>query len=246
MLVPVTINRFPSAIYMMKSLNLVTTLAIAAAVTMSGVGCKKTPKAVTSIPRTNLSPIGEDASANIKLPPGQAGKGPGNGARLTDADGLNNSKLGSGTDIGTKPIDLANAGNQPGHLPEGTPEDAKILAAETVYFEYDRSSVKSSEVPKVQRVATYLKNQPNAMLRVEGNCDERGTEEYNRSLGERRALAVRELLIASGVAPDRVTTVTYGEDKPAESGHDEAAWSKNRRADFVVLTPGAATPAPIQ
>src|SRR5438270_9499810 len=98
MLVQVIITRFPSAIYMMKSLNLVTTLAIAAAVTMSGVGCKKTPKGVTSIPRTNLSPIGEDPSANIKLPPGQAGKGPGTGGRLTDADALNGGKLGTGSD----------------------------------------------------------------------------------------------------------------------------------------------------
>jgi peptidoglycan-associated lipoprotein len=233
----------------MKSLNLVTTLAIAAVVVLTGAGCKKTPKAVTSIPRTNLSPIGEDASANIKLPPGQTGKGPNAGGRLPGEGDLSGNKLGTtGSDLGNtaKPIDLANAGNQPSHPSSDIPENREALAAETVYFDYDRSSVKSSEVPKVQRVATYLKNTPTALIRVEGNCDERGTEEYNRSLGERRALAVRELLVASGIAPDRVVTLTLGEDKPADSGHDEAAYSKNRRAEFVVLSPGAATPAPIQ
>ena len=71
---------------------------------------------------------------------------------------------------------------------------------------------------------------------VEGNCDERGTEEYNRSLGERRALAGREYLIKLGIDADRVDTITYGEDRPADPGHNEAAWAKNRRDDFVVLT----------
>ena len=237
----------------MKSLNLVTTLAIAAMVVLTGVGCKKTPKGVTSIPRTNLTPVGEDATANIKLPPGQTGKGPANGGRLPGDDGLGGKTLGNGTDPngsnGTtgKPFDPNDPKNSDQSRPTGDVTDhPEILAAETVYFDYDRSSVKSSEVPKVQRVATYLKSNATALLRVEGNCDERGTEEYNRSLGERRALAVRELLVASGIAPDRVSTVTFGEDKPADPGHDEAAWSKNRRAAFVVLTPGAAAPAPIQ
>jgi len=135
------------------------------------------------------------------------------------------------------PFDPDKAGNQNAR-PQGT-DNFEILKAETVYFDYDKASVKSSEVPKVQRVATYLKNQQNAYLRVEGNCDERGTEEYNRSLGERRALAVRELLAASGIAADRITTLTNGEDKPSDTGHDETAWSKNRRADFVVITPDA-------
>jgi peptidoglycan-associated lipoprotein len=110
-----------------------------------------------------------------------------------------------------------------------------MFAADTVYFDFDRSTVKPSELPKLQRVAAYLKSNSGVTLRVEGNCDERGTEEYNRSLGERRALAVRELLIAEGVDPTRVTTLSYGEDKPADTGHDEAAWAKNRRGDFVVL-----------
>jgi peptidoglycan-associated lipoprotein len=74
-------------------------------------------------------------------------------------------------------------------------------------------------------------------LRVEGNCDERGTENYNLSLGERRALAVREYLANLGVDPRQVVTVSYGKAKPAVEGHNEAAWGKNRRDDFILLTP---------
>ena len=72
---------------------------------------------------------------------------------------------------------------------------------------------------------------------VEGHCDERGTEEYNRSLGERRALALRELLVAAGVSADRVHTLSFGKDKPVETGHNEAAWSKNRRGEFILVLP---------
>ena len=81
-------------------------------------------------------------------------------------------------------------------------------------------------------------------LLIEGNCDERGTEEYNRALGERRALAAREALAKLGVDPMRILTISYGKDKPADPGHDEAAWQKNRRDDFVLLhpKPGAEMP----
>jgi peptidoglycan-associated lipoprotein len=82
-----------------------------------------------------------------------------------------------------------------------------------------------------------LKGHPGQALRIEGNCDERGTEEYNRSLGERRALAVREELIRLGIDPTRADTISYGKDRPADPGHDESAWKKNRRDDFIVLSP---------
>lgn len=125
--------------------------------------------------------------------------------------------------------------------PNAYNEDVAALQAETVYFDLDRSSVKGSEMPKLERVAKFLQSEATAKLRVEGNCDERGTEEYNRSLGERRALGAREVLVNLGVAPDRITTTTYGEDKPADAGHDEGAWAKNRRDDFVVLRPKTGT-----
>ena len=117
--------------------------------------------------------------------------------------------------------------------------DREALAPHIVHFEFDSAVVKSSEKPNVEAVAAYMKGQPNNIaLLIEGHCDERGTEEYNRSLGERRALALREMLILQlGLDGARVTTRTHGEDIPVDRGHNEAAYAKNRRGEFVVLTP---------
>jgi len=119
-------------------------------------------------------------------------------------------------------------------------QNAEIFAAQTVYFDFDKAAIKSGDLSKVEAVATQLKGMAGKAVRIEGHCDERGTEEYNRSLGERRALAVRESLIRLGVAADMIDTISYGEDRPAEQGHSEVAWSKNRRGVFILLTPPGA------
>ena len=117
------------------------------------------------------------------------------------------------------------------------PRDREIFKSDTVHFDYDSSVVKSGEKSKVAAVASYLKANTADAVEIEGHCDERGTEEYNRSLGERRAQALRELLVASGISADRVHTVSFGKDKPAKDGHNEAAWSKNRRSEFILVLP---------
>jgi peptidoglycan-associated lipoprotein len=121
-------------------------------------------------------------------------------------------------------------------LANGTPDRNKF-SADTVYFDFDKATVKSSEESKLQDVAAYFKGNATDALIIEGNCDERGTEKYNLSLGERRALAIREYLANLGVDPQRIKTVTYGASKPVDPGHNEAAWSKNRRGDLVLMTP---------
>ena len=120
---------------------------------------------------------------------------------------------------------------------DGKIEDRETFKGNTVYFEYDKSAIKSSELAKIAAVAEHLKSHADASLAVEGHCDERGTEEYNRSLSERRALSIRERLVNLGVSADRVTTEAFGEDKPADLGHDDSAWSKNRRGEFILLIP---------
>ena len=120
-------------------------------------------------------------------------------------------------------------------------QDRAALAAYTVHFKYDSAVVEDSEQANIASVAQALTD-PNLKLLIEGNCDERGTEEYNRSLGERRALALREALAKVNVDPMRVKTVSYGKDKPVDPGHDEAAWTKNRRGDFILLHPKTPTP----
>jgi peptidoglycan-associated lipoprotein len=121
---------------------------------------------------------------------------------------------------------------------EGRSQDREKYKGQTVYFEFDRSNVRAGEAAKVQEVATRFKSEdPNTDLLIEGHCDERGTEEYNRSLGERRALALRELLVAAGVSADRIHTISFGKDKPVDPGHSESAWSKNRRGEFILVLP---------
>ncbi|MGB8369995.1 MAG: OmpA family protein [Limisphaerales bacterium] len=120
---------------------------------------------------------------------------------------------------------------------EGMIKDPAALAAYTVHFAYDSAVVKKSEKANVQAVADALGRDASTKLLIEGHCDERGTEEYNRSLGERRALALRQALAKIGVDPSRIRTISYGKDKPVDPGHDESAWSKNRRGEFVLLHP---------
>jgi peptidoglycan-associated lipoprotein len=118
-------------------------------------------------------------------------------------------------------------------------QDRAALAAYTVHFAFDSSVVKSSDEASVSAVAAAIAGDANAKLLIEGHCDERGTEEYNRALGERRALALREALQKQGLDSSRVKTISYGKDKPAVEGHDEAAYGKNRRGEFILLHPKA-------
>lgn len=121
-------------------------------------------------------------------------------------------------------------------------QDRDKLAAFMVHFKFDSAVVQDKEQANITSVAQALTADPNAKLLIEGHCDERGTEEYNRALGERRALALREALAKLGISPDRIRTISYGKDKPIDPGHNEAAWAKNRRGEFVYCTPK--TPVP--
>ena len=102
-----------------------------------------------------------------------------------------------------------------------------------VYFPFDQNTVSYSEMSKVEAAAAYLKKHSNQGIVVEGNCDERGTLEYNRALGERRALSVKSALLQRGVDESRIKTLSWGEEKPAVSGSNEQAWGMNRRAELV-------------
>jgi len=193
----------------MKTTKLIYPLVLALAAALATTGCKhKTPK-LTPLPGQNPPLVSEPGTGGT-LPPGSS----------------------------------LNPGEQPGGGPMASAEtfenmlaDRAALAAETIHFAFDSSVIRTSEKPNLAQVAQALSSDPNAKLLIEGNCDERGTEEYNRSLGERRALAAREALAKLGVDPMRIVTRSYGKDKPANPGHDESAWSQNRRDDFVLLHP---------
>jgi peptidoglycan-associated lipoprotein len=112
---------------------------------------------------------------------------------------------------------------------------AALEAKNTVYFTYDSSEIQSEYLPVVAAHAAYLTKYPAARIRLEGNTDERGSREYNIGLGERRAQSVRKALMLQGVADSQITTVCYGEERPAAEGHDEAAYAQNRRVVMVQL-----------
>lgn len=107
------------------------------------------------------------------------------------------------------------------------------LSTRTLYFPLDSSSIPSKYSQAIQAHAQYLTNHHNVHLRLEGNTDERGTREYNVALGERRADSVKQALVLSGASGSQITTISYGEERPAKLGHTEAAYAKNRRVDFI-------------
>lgn len=109
-------------------------------------------------------------------------------------------------------------------------------ALERIYFDFDSSDLSDQARKTLAGNADYLRKNAAVKLRVEGNCDERGSAEYNLALGEKRANAAMKYLVTMGVPADRLAVVSYGKEKPAVQGHDEAAWAKDRRDDFTILT----------
>jgi peptidoglycan-associated lipoprotein len=121
----------------------------------------------------------------------------------------------------------------------GSEQDFVVNVGDRAYFDFDQYAVRDDARPMLDRQAEWLQRYPQVQVRIEGNADERGTEEYNLALGARRAESVRAYLVAHGVAPSRITTISYGKERPIDLGHDEAAWAKNRNA-HTALTSGTA------
>lgn len=113
-----------------------------------------------------------------------------------------------------------------------TPRSASGAKLARVHFDLDRSDIKSEDKPVMESNASWLKKNSDAKVTVEGHCDERGTEEYNIALGNRRADSAKNYLTSLGVNGSRLKTVSYGEEKPLETCHNESCWWKNRRAEF--------------
>ncbi|MGH8737570.1 MAG: peptidoglycan-associated lipoprotein Pal [Burkholderiales bacterium] len=108
-----------------------------------------------------------------------------------------------------------------------------ILAKRSIYFDFDKSNIKADFRPLVEAHAGYMTGHASATMRIEGNCDERGSREYNLALGQRRADSLRKAMVLLGVSDTRIETISWGEEKPRAMGHNEAAWSQNRRDDII-------------
>jgi outer membrane protein OmpA-like peptidoglycan-associated protein len=211
----------------MKLAKLAYLITLGASLTLTFAGCKKGLDKTTDIPGRQPGSITETPAQPI-----------GSGTPIPPrTDGI-----GQQQPIGT-PI------NDPGKTGQGIAaadgdkfrnwiENREEFAAQTVYFDFDKSVVKASEVGKLEEVARRMKsNFQGKALRIEGHCDERGTEEYNRALGDKRAGSIREKLAQLGLDPEMLPTISFGEDKPANPGHDEAAFTKNRRGELILLSP---------
>jgi peptidoglycan-associated lipoprotein len=187
------------------SLLVLTTLTVAA---LSGCGPKRPPNLSTSTPGSGDS--SRDASSSGDLDR--------SGTSLNEADlnPVDPSGL-AGSDIPTS-MDATT---------EGGPLD-------DVYFEFDQYSLNDEAKATLSKHASWLAARPGVKVMVEGHCDERGTVEYNLALGDKRARAVRDHLASLGVDSGRLSAISLGKERPKDSGHDEAAWAKNRRAHFAV------------
>lgn len=106
----------------------------------------------------------------------------------------------------------------------------------TIYFDFDKYNLRSDAKAGLDKNYQLLKQFPNAIIKIEGHCDERGTIEYNLSLGEKRAKAAQDYLIGLGVEPHRISIISYGKERPVDPRHNEEAWAKNRRAEFRVIS----------
>lgn len=126
-----------------------------------------------------------------------------------------------------------------GALP-GSEQDFVVNVGDRVYFDFDRYDVRADAQPILASQATWLKQYPSVQVRIEGNCDEKGTREYNLALGARRANAIRDFLVSHGVEPSRITTISYGKEKPIDPGTGDAADQKNRNGHTAIVS-GART-----
>lgn len=117
---------------------------------------------------------------------------------------------------------------------EPAPAPQPEIKLDSIYFDFDKSNIRGDAQEILKKNAEILKGAQGVRVRIEGNCDERGTNEYNMALGERRANSARDYLVNLGIDKNILITVSYGEEKPVCTEHNESCWSKNRRVDFVV------------
>ncbi len=117
---------------------------------------------------------------------------------------------------------------------EGEVFESKLL--KDIHFDFDKYDIRRVDEEILKENAVFLKKNPKMKIQIEGHCDERGTVEYNLALGERRANNTKKYLVFLGIASDRISTISYGKERPLDKGHNEEAWAKNRRAHIVVLS----------
>jgi peptidoglycan-associated lipoprotein len=131
--------------------------------------------------------------------------------------------------------ELPPVSQQPTGPVPGSTQDFVVNVGDRVYFDTDAYEVRADARPILDAQSNWLRRYPSVKVRIEGNCDERGTREYNLALGARRANAVRDYLVSHGISADRISTISYGKEEPIDTGSGEEAWQKNRNAHTAIL-----------
>jgi peptidoglycan-associated lipoprotein len=209
----------------MKLAKVPNLIVLGTILSLAAIGCRKGLDKTTQIPKGSSPTIGDT--------------GTGQPRDITPSPPVNTTSTDS-TPTGVKGSDVPSNSNIAANTTDRSTwlENRDEFKAQTVYFDFDKSNIKPSEVGKLEEVAKRMKSSfQGKALRVEGHCDERGTEEYNRSLGDKRAQSGREKLAQLGLDPGLVDTISFGEEKPADPGHNDAAWKKNRRIELILLSP---------
>lgn len=147
--------------------------------------------------------------------------------------GSSKKKTATGDDVSVSSTDDMDASDVDLEL-NADSDSGKTGPLKTVYFGYNSANLSSDTKDRLRAAATFLKTATSVEVQVEGHCDERGGVQYNLALGERRAKAVRNYLVALGVSGSRVSTISFGKERPVSFGHDESAWGQNRRGNFVI------------
>ena len=147
------------------------------------------------------------------------------------ADSSGSGSSSSGTDVSSEGTITETTGSG---IVSGSQEDLIVNVGDRVFFGYDSSDLDSDALELLQDQVAWLKQNSDVSVTIEGHCDERGTREYNLALGEKRAQAVKNYLIGLGISPDRVSTISYGKERPAVVGSNDGAWAQNRRSVTLV------------
>ncbi len=147
------------------------------------------------------------------------------------ADSSGSGSSSSGSDVSSEGTITETAGSG---IVSGSQEDLIVNVGDRVFFGYDSSDLDSDALELLQDQVAWLKQNSDVSVTIEGHCDERGTREYNLALGEKRAQAVKNYLIGLGINPDRVSTISYGKERPAVVGSNDGAWAQNRRSVTIV------------
>ena len=148
-----------------------------------------------------------------------------------DSSGSGSGSSSSGSDVSSEGTITETSGSG---IVSGSQEDLIVNVGDRVFFGYDSSDLDSDALELLQDQVAWLKQNSDVSVTIEGHCDERGTREYNLALGEKRAQAVKNYLIGLGINPDRVSTISYGKERPAVVGSNDGAWAQNRRSVTIV------------